>query len=90
MAAITSYREAAEQLQIAAEAIDQAHAMLRDLNIHNYIETGRGPYRQTLNSAYGIINGLLQDLINSTCPDCGKPLADNIDCLEDRCPEVTR
>ena len=87
---INTWNEAAEQLQIAADAIDQAHAMLRDLKLHNYIETGRGPYRQTLNSAYGIVNGLLCDLKNSACPDCGAPLAENVACLENRCPEVTR
>jgi hypothetical protein len=85
---MTIYNEAIGQLQAAADAIDQAHAMLRDLKLHNYIETGRGPYRQTLNSAYGIVSGLLEDLQNVTCPDCGKPMAADSDCMANRCPEV--
>jgi hypothetical protein len=83
--AAVTYREALQQLRAAEEAIDQAHAMLRDLNLHDWIETGRGPYRQTLNSAYGIVHGLCEDLQNVLCPECGQPMAERTDCLEQRC-----
>ena len=93
--AVTTYREAIEQLQIAEEAIDQAHAMLLDLKLNNWIEAGCGRYRQTLGryrqtpgSAYDIVHGLLEDLKNAACPECGEPLADNIACLEQRCPSL--
>jgi hypothetical protein len=88
ISAITTYREAVEQLQLAANAIDQAHAMLKDLELDNYIDTGHGMYRQTVKSAHRIVDGLLEDLKQAGCPDCGKRLADNIDCLENRCPDV--
>jgi phage FluMu protein Com len=90
MSAITTYREAIEQLKIAEEALDQAHAMLRDLNLHNYIDTGRGPYRQTVSSAFDIVNGLLKDLQKARCIECDKPLAENEVCLESKCAEVER
>ena len=89
----STWRDAIEQLLIAANAIDQAHAMIRDLNLHNYIETGRGPYRQTLNSAFGIVIGLLRDLQEVICPECSNPMAENPACLAGNCPtlaEVTR
>ena len=86
--AVTTYREAIEQFRIAEEAIDQAHAMLLDLKLDNWIEAGRGRYRQTPGSAYDIVHGLLEDLKNAACPECGEPLADNIACLEQRCPSL--
>lgn len=90
MAGITTYREAEEQLRIAADALDQAHAMLRDLKLDDYITTGRGQRHQTVKSAYGIIEGLLDDLKTAACPDCGKPMADNTACIENRCPELLK
>lgn len=84
-AAVETYREALQFLAAAEEAIDQAHAAVRDLGLHHWIETGRGPYRQTLNSAFGIVHGLLEDLKNVQCPECGQPMADRPVCLENQC-----
>ena len=88
ISAITTYREAVEQLEIAAAAIDQAHSMLKDLKLDTYITAGYGPRRQTIRSLYFDAESLLEDLKNAACPECGLPLAENLDCLEDRCPAV--
>ena len=85
---LNTYREAVQQLQTAVDAIDQAHAMLKDLKLDTYITAGYGPRRQTVRSLYFDAEGLLEDLKNAACPDCGRPMAENLDCLEDRCPDV--
>lgn len=84
--AMERLQEAIEQMKTAAEALDQAHAMMRDLKLHNYVETGCGPYRQTLSSAYGIVEGLQKDMETLACMDCGQPM--NAECLAGRCPSL--
>lgn len=78
-------REAVEQLEIAEVAIDQAHAMLKDLKLHDYIQSGM---KRTIKTVSLDVSGLLEDLKNVRCPDCNEPMADNLACLEDRCPTL--
>jgi hypothetical protein len=87
ISAITTYREAVEQLQIATDAIDQAHSMLKDLKLDNCIQTGYGS-RRTIRAVSFDVESLLEDLKRLACDDCGQPLAENIACLEGRCPAV--
>jgi hypothetical protein len=83
------YNAALEQLRIADEAMDQAHAMLKDLGLDDYVETGYGPRRQNARSLSLAVSGLLEDLRDVKCPDCGEPLSGNEACLANRCPSLT-
>jgi hypothetical protein len=78
------YNDAVKELRTAADALDQAHAMLRDLGLQNWIETGKAQYRQTVGSASKIAMGLYEDLKNLKCPECDKPMTEA--CLDNRCP----
>ena len=82
--AITTYNEALEQLRIAAEALDQARAMLRDIGLQ-HIGSGSGPYRLTVNQLADRAEAAYRSLQNEECEECGKPVAENEDCLEGRC-----
>jgi hypothetical protein len=86
--AIETYREALSELQNAVNALDMAHALLRDLGWHNYVETGYGPRRQTLQSMVYDADGLLRDAQNIICPECAKPMAESEDCLSGCCPDL--
>jgi len=81
-------REALAQMRTAEDALDQAHAMLRDLGLDKWIDTGSGPYRQTVGSAYEIVAALIDDLSSVKCPDCGEPMAERTACLANRCPSL--
>lgn len=88
MSAVEKYNEALSQLIDAVNALDQAHALLKDIDLHNYIATKTWGRHINLSDAVNIADGLLRDLQNATCPDCGKPFAANEDCLSGACPEI--
>lgn len=89
MSAITTYREAVSQLIDAVNALDQAHALLKDIDLHNYVMTRVWGRPMNLSDAVNIADGLLRDAQNLTCPDCGKPMTESEDCLSGHCPEIT-
>ena len=78
------YREALAHLIIAAEALDQARAMLKDIGLQ-HIGTGNGPYRLTVSQIADRAEGLVRSLENEECEECGRLLAGNATCLEGRC-----
>ena len=84
VSAIVRYNEALEQLRIAAEALDQARAMLKDIGLQ-HIGTGNGPYRLTVSQIADRAEGLVRSLENEECEECGRLLAGNEVCLEGRC-----
>jgi hypothetical protein len=83
--AIETYREAVSQLIDAVNALDQAHAMLRDIDLHNCIATKTWGRWVSLCDAVNIADGLLRAAQNITCDDCGKPCAEINECLEGTC-----
>ena len=86
--ALTTYQEALSQLTDAVNALDQAHAMLKDINLHNYIDAKLWGRPVDISDALNIADGLLRDLQNVRCPDCDKPMSGSEDCLSGCCPEV--
>lgn len=87
--AIATYREAVSEIQNAVNALDQAHAMLKDIDLHNYIATKVWGRFANIQDAVNLADGLLRDLQNATCPDCGKPMAEAEDCLLGHCPNLS-
>ena len=88
MSAVAKYNEALSQLIDAVNALDQAHAMLKDIDLHNYVGAKLWGKPANLNDAVNLADGLLRDMQNITCPDCGKPMAESEECLSGVCPEI--
>lgn len=86
--AVATYNEAVSQLIDAVNALDQAHALLKDIDLHQYISTKTWGRHVSLLDAVAIADKLLYDLQNVTCEYCGKPMAESEDCLSDHCPEI--
>jgi hypothetical protein len=81
------YAEALAELRKAEEALDQAHAMLKDLNLDCYIEAGprMRSGRMTVADTYSVVAGLAKDLETVACPECGNDMSANVACLSGRC-----
>lgn len=88
MSALTTYKEAISELITAVNALDQAHSMLKDIDLHHYITTGYTYHRLNVQDAVNIADGLLRQLQNVECPECGNPMAESEDCLSGCCPEL--
>lgn len=86
--AVKTYEEAVSQLIDAVNALDQAHSMLKDIDLHTYISTQHWGRHFNIADAVNIADGLLRDLQNVVCPDCGKPMAEAEECLAGACPEI--
>lgn len=72
MTQIETFREAVRQLTVAVEEIDQAHATLRDVGLHNYAASKvRNQRRLNLEELYDHAESLLRDLEGSECDACG-------------------
>ena len=84
VSAVTTYNEALKQLKIAAEALDQAHSMLRDINL-NHLGTGSGAYFVSIANMAQRAEQLVVNLQEEVCEECGNTLAENVACLEGRC-----
>ena len=84
VSATVTYSEALEQLRIAADALDQARAMLKDIGLQ-HIGSGSGPYRLTVNQLADRALGAFTSLQNEECEECGTPVAQSEACLEGRC-----
>ena len=83
--AIQTYKEALSELVTAVNALDQAHSMLKDIDLHNCISTKCWGRWVSLKEAVDIADGLLREAQKLTCEECGKPMAENEDCLEGNC-----
>lgn len=88
MKAITTYNEAISELITAVNALDQAHSMLKDIDLHDYIDSGYSYRRLNVKDAVNIADGLLRALQDVRCPDCDTPMAESEDCLSGCCPEL--
>lgn len=88
--AVATYKEAVSFLIDAVNALDQAHALLRDIDLHQYISTKSWGRHVNLLDAVAIADKLLYDAQHVTCEECGKPMAESEDCLSGRCPELER
>ena len=88
MSAITTYKEAVSELINAVNALDQAHAMLKDIGWDKYISTQTWGRHVSLLDAVAMTDKLLFDAQNATCPDCARPLAASEDCLSGCCPDL--
>lgn len=86
--AVKTYAEAERELITAVNALDQAHAMLKDIGWDNYISTKIQGRYVTLLDAVAIADKLLFDMQNSTCPECQLLLAESEDCLSGDCPSL--
>jgi len=84
------HAEALEQLRIAEEALDQAHSMLKDLNLENYIQSGprMRSGQMTVADAHGVVANLMADLASVECPECGQDMSKNEACLSGHCPSL--
>jgi hypothetical protein len=85
--AIDTYREALGQLRIAADALDQAHSMLRDINLH-HLGTGSGVYFVSIANMANRADKLITNLMEETCEECGKAFSLSPDCLEGPCRQT--
>jgi hypothetical protein len=88
MKATTTYNEAISELITAVNALDQAHSMLKDLDLHNYVTSGYSYRHLNVKDAVNIADNLLRALQNVKCPDCDKPMGESEACLSCCCPEV--
>src|SRR4029434_8689225 len=82
--------EAGLELQKAVNALDMAHALLKDIDWHKYVSTKTWGRYVTLKEAVEIADGLLRDIQNIECPECGKPMGESEDCLSGHCPELEK
>ena len=71
-----AHAEATGFLKQAEWAADQAHAYFKDAKTTSLVESGSGPYRQTIVSISGHLAEMLRTAKDATCDDCGKPIAD--------------
>ena len=86
--AVKTYAEAMSELVTAVNALDQAHALLKDIGWDNYISTKIHGRHVNLLDAVALADKLLYDMQNSTCPECQLPLAESEDCLSGCCPSL--
>ena len=80
------YRQAVAQLRKAVDALDQAHATLKDLKIDKAVEADT-LHRFNARQLCRYMEGLLTDLNTLECEDCGHPLSkhgDKYGCEYDR------
>ncbi len=70
-----AHAQAIEFLAQAAEAMDQAHAQLRDAMTLDAVIAGSGPYRTTARRASIVLDDLLKAARQAACDDCGVLIA---------------
>ena len=68
------YTEAVRQMETAVAELDQAHATLRDIGLHQYCEPRRGN-PLSAEKLYKRADELLATLRAATCDECGRTLA---------------
>jgi|KBSMisStandDraft_5_1062788.scaffolds.fasta_scaffold2781228_2 hypothetical protein len=82
---VATYNQAIRFLEEAVEALDQAHACLKDVGMDQVISTKTwGRYVSLLN-AVALTDKLLDDARSARCEDCGMLLAGNARCLQQTC-----
>lgn len=88
--AVATYKEAVSFLTDAVNALDQAHALLKDMDLHNSIAGKLWGRHVNLAEAVKIADDLLRDLQEVKCDECDKPMAESEDCLSGHCPSLER
>jgi hypothetical protein len=88
ISAIETYKQAVSYLIDAVNALDQAHSVLKDHNLHECIAVKFRGRHLSIGEAVEIADGLLRDLQNVRCPDCDQPMAESEDCLTGCCPSL--
>jgi hypothetical protein len=68
------YTEAVKQMEAAVAELDQAHATLRDIGLHQYSEPWKGN-PLSIEKLYKRADELLATLRRVECDECGRPLA---------------
>jgi hypothetical protein len=68
------YQQALDQVRIAAEALDQAHSMLKDVKLDKHVDSGPGSLRLSIQHLSRYTSGLLEDMQITDCPDCEHPI----------------
>jgi hypothetical protein len=84
------YAEALAELRKAEEALDQAHSMLKDLNLDCYIEAGLRGHKLTVANVHALVDALETDLEHVQCPECGNDMSANVACLSGHCPSLDK
>jgi hypothetical protein len=77
------YREALQQLAVAMDQVDQAHATLKDLNL-SWIRSGRAPYSVDIANIYDHLESIAGSLEKMDCDECGRAISGHphADCKE--------
>jgi hypothetical protein len=86
--ATETYKEAVSYLIDAVNALDQAHSVLKDNNLHDCVAVKLHGRWVNIGEAVEVTDGLLRDLQNVRCPDCDQPMAESEDCLTGNCPSL--
>jgi hypothetical protein len=80
--ALKVYREALLELENAADALDQAHSLFKQVGLH---KARKSAYRKPVESLSEYAFELLKYLREIECEECGKPLGENEACMQGRC-----
>jgi hypothetical protein len=75
---LEQYREALAMWEAACDALDQAQAALRDLDL-DAVQTGYGPYRITVAGLATKAFQLLKELQSAECDECGQLISAHTD-----------
>ena len=83
---IELYNHALTQLAVAFEALDQAYASLKTIELHREVESGKGIYRLTLRQLVERAEEMLNSLKTMDCEDCSHKLSQHAEygCEHDR------
>jgi hypothetical protein len=84
---VATYNQAIRFLEEACEAIDQAHACLKDVDMDQTIYTRTWGRFVSVLDAVRMVDKLLEDARGARCDDCGQLLAGNARCLRGNCLE---
>ncbi len=82
---VATYNQAIRFLEEAVEALDQAHACLKDVAMETAIQTTTWGRHVSLLSAVAMTEKLLDEARSARCDDCGMLLAGNAPCLKGNC-----
>ena len=80
---LETYREALQQLSAAMDAVDQAHATLKDINLA-WVPSQSGPYGANIAKVYSHLESIVKTLEQIDCDECWRPVSihPHADCKE--------
>lgn len=79
------YREALQQLAVAMDQLDQADAILRDINLAWIASDGRGSqYGLSVSKLHSRLESIVANLEQLDCDECGRAIRNHphADCKE--------